>query len=136
MPTTYAIVEFPPPTVVGSPCPDCKGSGVTGDQYEMQHTTPVLLVDVFCPTCLGCGSANHDAGCEGHAWDDIDRDDDELDDEACPSCKGREWNAVQGFPGYDVPADAGPVMLRVPCGCTTARARVWTVTAEPQRRSR
>jgi hypothetical protein len=134
MPTTYATVDFSPPTVTGARCPACQGSGVTGDHYHLHTDGPVLLVDVFCPACGGCGSADGDhLDCAGpHAWDDAP--DKQPDGDRCPSCQGREWYAVQGFPGRNLGADADPVTLRVPCGCTTARARVWTVTAEQQGR--
>jgi hypothetical protein len=144
MPTTYATVDFPPPTVTGAPCPACQGTGVTGDRYELHTDGPVLLVEAFCPGCGGCGSADRDhLDCAGpHAWDDdFDLDDGDvdasfLDDEpVCPSCRGREWNPVQGLPGVDPGANADPVTLRVPCGCTTARARTWTVAAEQEGRS-
>ena len=130
MATTYATVAFPPPTVAGAPCPACQGSGVTGDRYQIKTDGPVLLVEVFCPGCGGCGSADRDhLDCAGpHAWDDAPNK--EPDGDPCPSCQGREWNAVQGFPGVDPDTDADPVTLRVPCGCTTARAQTWTVAAE------
>jgi hypothetical protein len=134
MPTTYAYVEFPPPTVPGAPCPACQGAGITGDRYQLHTDGPVLLVEVVCPGCAGCGSADRDhLDCAGpHAWDD--EPDTAPDGDPCPSCQGREWNPLQGFPGVDAGADADPVMLRVPCGCTTARARVWTVTAQQEGR--
>jgi len=133
MATTYAAVEFPPPTLAGPACQACEGLGVTGEQYHMptgEHR--VLVVDVFCPECGGCGGASdpEHQDCAGlHHWDD-DRnlDDEDLDDAflndepVCPSCGGREWNAVQGFP--DPPTEIK--VLRVPCGCTTNRARTWT----------
>lgn len=130
--TTYAVVEFPPPVVAGPPCPDCDGAGVTGDRYEMATGGPVLLVDVFCPGCGGCGSADRDhLDCTTpHAWDDEPEAD--TDDEgACPSCQGREWNPVQGFPGFDPGTDDEPPVLRVPCGCTTGRAVTWAEGGGP-----
>jgi hypothetical protein len=133
MPTTYAAVDFPPPTVTGAPCPACQGAGVTGDRYELPTNGPVLLVQVFCHACGGCGSADPDhLSCAGpHAWDT------EPDSDSCPSCQGREWNPVQAFPLVDPGTDADPVTLRVPCGCTTTttttRARLWTDTAEQER---
>ena len=71
MPTTYAYVEFPAPTMTGAPCPACQGGGVTGDRYELHTDGPVLLVDVVCPDCGGCGSADGDhLVCAGpHACD-------------------------------------------------------------------
>jgi hypothetical protein len=140
MATTYVTVEFPPPTVVGPACQACEGRGVTGEQYQMPTGEGrVLLVDVFCPSCGGCGSAEHvfcaglHAGLDAGAsiWFDYDYDlDDEEPEDACPSCQGREWNAVQGFgdftfdeqDGEDVPTSVK--VLRVPCGCTTDRARM------------
>jgi hypothetical protein len=136
MPTTHATVDFPPPTVTGAPCPACRGAGVTGGRYELHADGPVLLVEVVCPGCGGCGSADGDGrGCAGpHAWDDAP--DTEPDGDPCPSCQGREWDPVQGFAGVDPGGDADPVTLRVPCGCTTARAWLWTVDGEPEGRSR
>jgi hypothetical protein len=96
---------------------------------------------VFCPACGGCGSTGH-AGCAGaHAglddagpWDDAEVDGDQPDQDACPSCLGREWNPLQGF---DPTGRSTQIkVLRVPCGCTTDRARVWTVVAEQQGRER
>jgi hypothetical protein len=40
---------------------------------------------------------------------------------ACPSCQGREWNAVTEFEGEG--DDTELTILRVPCGCTTGRIR-------------
>jgi hypothetical protein len=125
--TTYAVVAFPPPVVAGPACPDCGGLGVTGGRYETATDGPTLLVDVFCPTCGGCGSAGHDDCTVPHAWDDdFEPDIDDVDEDACPSCQGREWNAVQGF---DPGTDAEPLVLRVPCGCTEGRATTWTEAA-------
>lgn len=138
MPQTYVVVDFPQPTVTGPACQACEGLGVTGEHYQMETSEGrVLLVDVFCPECGGCGSANHNP-CNGthdasteEFWS-VDEDDDEPDDDACPSCQGREWNAIQGFGDFAFDEEDGEEVptslkvLRVPCGCTTGRARAWT----------
>jgi hypothetical protein len=135
---TVVQVDFPPPPVPdGAGCQACEGLGVTGQQYRMPTGQDrVLLLDVFCPTCGGCGSADH-TGCSGihparldedplGPWDEEDLDDDGLDEEArCPSCQGREWNPIQGFPPEgEQQGDGEVVVLRAPCGCTTPRARL------------
>jgi hypothetical protein len=133
-------VRLPPPEPYTGPdpCPACGGDGVTGQRYEFDPSpradTPVLVVDVFCPACLGCGQAGH-ATCQPdqHAdsyRDDFDRDEDYDDEDdyhhdtdnnapvsVCPSCRGRRWWCCQGFGGDPV----GEVMheLRVACGCAT-----------------
>lgn len=128
-PATYRVT-FPTPELAGPACAGCAGAGVLAEQMQMPTGSGrVLLVDVFCAVCGGCGSADpaHTA-CPpaAHAWhddEDDDPDDDELPDgeeDRCPSCSGRGWFPVQGF------TDAGDqmVMLRVPCGCTTDRAEL------------
>jgi hypothetical protein len=70
----------------------------------------------------------------GRTWDQ--GPDKQPDGDPCPSWQGRAWNAAQGFPGLDAGTDADPVTLRVPCGCTTAHARLWTVAAEQEGQSR
>lgn len=57
---------------------------------------------------------------DGH---ELDTDDDDQDDDeagACPSCRGRTWNAVSGFSGEGT--NVITVVLRMPCGCVEARA--------------
>lgn len=122
-------LPLPEPYTGPDPCPACHGVGFTGVRYtfdseEPQATTPVLLVDVFCPTCAGCGQAEH-VSCliDQHAdsyrdvlnWDNADDEDD--DGSVCPSCQGRRWWCCQGFGGDPV----GEVLheLRVACGCAT-----------------
>lgn len=116
-------------------CATCEGRGVTGEQYEMPTDGPTLLVDVFCPACHGCGNGDPEhVQCPPgvHAVmeleeenDDEDQDTDEdMDGPKCPSCHGRQWNAVQAFPSDegDDEDDVAMVYLRVPCGCTADRA--------------
>jgi hypothetical protein len=134
---TYALVSFPSPKVTGPACQTCEGLGVTSEQYQMQTDPdrPVLLVDVFCPDCDGCGSADPEhrscdpaahASLEPEDYLDEDDEDDEDDDERCPSCQGRQWVAVQGFGGTDTgnDEDVTKCYLRVPCGCTAERTQL------------
>jgi hypothetical protein len=123
-----AVVNYPAPALFGSPCPECSGSGLTGERYEAPGGAYPLLVDVLCPTCLGCGNADHDrcrvsahADPEGIGFDPSEWDDDGQDGDAhpCPECRGRTWNPMQG---YD---DSGVKWLRVPCGaCMSDRVRL------------
>jgi hypothetical protein len=96
------------------------------------NTGPVLLVDVFCSQCGGCGNGDPaHRGCkpsahvdyEGFDQDDEDDQDDDAQDygPACPSCNGRLWNAVTGFNGVSGYAVEGVTVLRVPCGCASPR---------------
>lgn len=122
------IVQFARPKPWPTPCSSCGGEGVTGERYTMQTDRCMLLVDVFCDACGGCGNGDQGhAGCPTGrdrtvhpAWVDIDdEEDDETDEPTCWSCQGRQWNPVQGFSGED--ADCRMVVLRVPCGCASDR---------------
>jgi hypothetical protein len=118
------------------PCPACQGRGVTGLRYEMptgaaadlQAPDVVLLLEVFCPACGGCGNGDPEhAGCKA-AWHP-DPDDDYLDglegedEDAGPSCyscgSGRGWYPIQGFTGEGDAAEM--YTLRGLCGCSTGR---------------
>jgi hypothetical protein len=115
------------------PCRACGGAGVTGDRYTMPVTPPkVLLFEVICPDCGGCGNGDPaHAGCQPdwHAYpgDQDDLLDDLLDDEdldglgeRCPSCgTGRGWYPIQGFTGEG--DDVEMHVLRGLCGCSEPR---------------
>lgn len=113
------------------PCQPCEGAGVTGERYEMPAGEHVLLVEVFCPACGGCGNGDpRHAGCkpEWHADSGDDEesgfpDGDDPDGSSSPACyscgSGRGWNAVQGFRGEG--SDVEMVLTRVPCGCSEGR---------------
>lgn len=141
--TTYAVLPLPANPVYLRPCPACSGSGVTGDRYEVPTDSGVvLLVDVICPECGGCGNgaaehwqcppdAHADPGderipvCECNGGPSCDCPDCghpdcvyHDDDQACPSCgTGRGWNAVQGVGTSDAGDPEGLAVLRMPCGC-------------------
>jgi len=134
----YAVLPIPAHPPYLRPCPACDGRGVTGDRYEMPTDGgPILLVDVICPECGGCGNGDPDhADCppDAHAYpdeygtDDDPDDDDPRDDDpgdggpACYSCgSGRGWNAVQGIGQSDDGDPEGLAVLRVPCGCSADR---------------
>lgn len=136
---TYWYVPLPSPQFSGEPCPSCQGEGVTSyfmdDKYEMTPVEgKVLLVDVFCKDCEGCGSAKPDhIGCDHaiHEWisglelsidsdvEDVFGDEDtELQPGSdCPSCHGHQWNPIHAF----TPDGEDEFVLRVPCGCQTER---------------
>jgi hypothetical protein len=149
----YAVLPLAELPAYPDPCSGCDGDGVTGVRYEFPTDTgPVLLCEVICPDCGGCGNGDPaHIGCppDAHAYpgefpgdpgDDaayrrwseardaeIDRDngdlDEEDDDAACFSCgSGRGWVTVQGF--YGEGEDCQMVLLRVPCGCSTDRLEV------------
>lgn len=133
MATFYVPFADPTPD---TPCPVCKGKGVTGAQYSMPlDDDKVMLIDVICGECGGCGSAVHD-DCppQAHATldgDDYPGEDDDLDareGRGCWSCGGRGWFVVQGFPPEAVAEDE-IVLLRAPCGCTEGRAQQLDVPA-------
>jgi hypothetical protein len=89
----------------------------------------VLLVDVFCPDCDGCGSADPEhRSCDPAAPASLKPEDclNEGDGERCASCQGRGWVAVQGFGGTDTGSDEDVTMcyLRLPYGCTTERTQL------------
>lgn len=138
------------------PCPACQGRGVTGARYEMptgaaadlQAPKMVLLLEVFCPACGGCGNGDPEhAGCKA-AWhpdpddaglfgegdpdnvglgedDDFDLDGlaDDHDDDCGPACyscaSGRGWYPIQGFTGEGDSTEM--YTLRGLCGCSTDR---------------
>ncbi len=118
-----------------TPCPACGGRGVTGERYKMGVTGHVLLLEVFCPSCGGCGNGDPEhAGCkpEWHPCPDDDGlyecpddnwngpDDDPYAGDVCPSCgTGRGWYPVQGFTGEG--DDAKMHVLRGLCGCSESR---------------
>lgn len=126
-------VPFADPTPA-TPCTACKGKGITGTQYSMPLDDNVMLVDVICESCGGCGSAVHDDCPPGtHALldgdDYLDEREDAPDDErACWSCGGRGWWVLQGFPP-EAAAEDQIVLLRAPCGCTEGRAQQLDVPA-------
>ncbi len=73
------------------PCQPCKGTGVTGERYEMPAGEHILLVEVICPACDGCGNGDPDH----------------------PGCKV-EWHAdPDGYVNADDESDAGLLVLRV-----------------------
>lgn len=119
----YAYLPIDPHPAYVRVCAQCEGRGVTGDRYEMPTDTgPILLVDVICDACTGCGNgdpAHMECAPDAHAYPDDDFDDDDQRDDGaeCLSCgSGRGWNAVQAFPDADT-----MVVLRVPCGCSESR---------------
>lgn len=65
MPRMY--VPFPAPALDDAdPCGACDGQGVTGEQYDYETPNGSVAVDVFCPSCGGCGRATH-TGCKPNA---------------------------------------------------------------------
>jgi len=126
----YAVLPIAAHPLYLRPCPACDGRGITGDRYEMPTDGgPILLVDVICPVCGGCGNGDPEhLAClaDAHAYPDEhdDYDDDDYDDngQPCPSCgSGRGWNAVQGIGQDDDGDPEGLAVLRVPCGCSADR---------------
>jgi hypothetical protein len=108
-------------------CQPCEGGGVTGERYEMTTGPHVLLLEVICPACGGCGNGDpRHPGCkpEWHAYPEDDgwdtEDGGDEDDPACWSCgSGRGWNVAQGFSGEGDGVEM--VLTRVPCGCSESR---------------
>lgn len=95
---------------------------------------PALRLDVFCPGCDGCGQAEH-SQCTPDKHANSETEDWAVDLAVCPSCWGRGWWPVQGWPAVAAPDRV--LTLRVPCGCTTDRAELVELelitddTAEP-----
>lgn len=104
-------------------CRECDGSGIVADlTLEMPGDPgqPTLICAVFCPTCSGCGRAQHTdcrtgqhADPEAVGLDPNGYDDDQDDGETCYSCRGRHWWAMQAFNKNEV------FWVRTPCGCST-----------------
>ncbi|MEV7264000.1 hypothetical protein AB0N38_10655 [Micromonospora aurantiaca] len=101
------------------PCRRCAGARVLdGRTAQMSTDAAVLVVDVICPDCDGCGRATHD-GCredEHGTWDhDYYPDDDTPAGEVnrCPFCAGRRWIGVLAWGAHTT------YTLRMPCGCAT-----------------
>jgi hypothetical protein len=132
----YAVLPIPEHPPYLRPCRACDGRGVTGDRYEMAGAdgAPILLVDVICPECGGCGNGDPEhADCppDAHAYPDDytnstgEYDDDDQGDDGAPVCyscgSGRGWNAVQGVGTSDDGDAEGLAVLRVPCGCSEGR---------------
>jgi hypothetical protein len=147
-PAGYAVLPLEEHPPYPQPCSGCDGDGVTGVRYEFPTDTgPVLLCEVICPDCGGCGNgdpahiacppgahaypgefpgddsdaAAFEAWRAAHGDDAVPYDDD--DGVPCFSCgSGRGWVTVQGFSGEG--EDCQMVLLRVPCGCSTDRLEV------------
>ena len=127
----YAVLPIPAHPPYPRPCPVCGGHGVTGDRYEMATDGgPILLVDVICPDCGGCGNGDPEhteCTANAHAYPDEygADDDDQADNDGGPACyscgSGRGWNAVQGIGQSDDGDPEGLAVLRVPCGCSADR---------------
>lgn len=109
----------PPPFEGPARCPLCVGARVMPDRYRFGQPAPrLLMVQAFCPLCLGCGRASHEQ-CQptDHCHDDDegeDRDHDlDVDDlgPGCGFCQSRGWWVAQAF------SDTSIIYLRVPCGC-------------------
>ena len=107
-------------------CQPCEGTGVTGERYEMPAGENVLVLEVICGVCGGCGNGDPDhAGCkpDWHAYPYADGSEPLEDDEEgapCFSCgSGRGWYPVEGFRGEG--DDMEMVITRVPCGCSESR---------------
>jgi hypothetical protein len=131
----YAVLPIPAHPPYLRPCQECDGHGVTGDRYEMagDDGAPILLVDVICSECGGCGNGDPEhADCppDAHAYPEdysnsigeYDDDDEGSGEPRCYSCgSGRGWNAVQGIGQSDDGDPEGLAVLRVPCGCSADR---------------
>jgi hypothetical protein len=135
---TYAVFLVTVPRWA-NPCPECQGRGVTGERYEMPTDNgPILICDIICPVCEGCGNGPDHEGChpDQHAWpehfgadDYSDYDGRDEDGPVCYSCGtyGRGWNAVDGLTVRylnepdDSPFPPVSLTLRVPCGCRVDR---------------
>jgi hypothetical protein len=121
--STYGILAFPDPPTANKPCPDCKGTGVTGNQFKLRPGDGrALLVDDFCPACGGCGDQEHRRcgdGWDAHpAWMDLDSDQLGIESDGICRCSGRGWNP-ESIHWYQ-----GVAILRVPCCCTANRMQL------------
>jgi hypothetical protein len=105
-------------------CEPCEGAGFTGARYRMPAGDKTLIVDVFCPACLGCGQAGHVSCVEQQHHDWRDRPAagprERLARLSCPFCGGPGWWVMTAFPSGDDPG-GDVVFIRVPCGCAEAR---------------
>ncbi|MCG8971798.1 hypothetical protein [Streptomyces sp. CL12-4] len=140
----YLFIDLPAPELGDArPCEDCRGRGLTGDTFALgvndDSGTPPLLVEVVCPSCLGCGRAEHDEerGC-GHLHAEGDEDllderaeEDDQDEEPCYSCHGWRFYYLPGVTKDDNGAPQQVVYLRHPCGCTESSARI--IIGEPEK---
>lgn len=103
-------------------CPECGGTGVTGDLSidEVQEGRLLLAMDVLCPAC--------GAGLGGTASDRFhellngspDEEDEAVDDpDRCPSCHDRGWYPVTALAGDPHDEDELEQFVIVqPCGCS------------------
>lgn len=123
IPDTHVHLPAPAPFEGAERCRACAGARITGMQLTWMpelRAPKVLIVDVLCPVCDGCGRGVHD-GCrpDEHAepvdWLDSMDDPDDEPDPPCFSCRGRRWLPVKAWTtgGTDM------YTLRVPCGCAT-----------------
>ncbi|MGW7386573.1 hypothetical protein [Streptomyces sp. NPDC054794] len=133
----YLYVFLPLPELHGArPCDICLGTGRESETpghenalYFMKSDgdRPPIGVEAACSICLGCGRAEHnqDDGCgypHTDEWLDADHDDEDEDEREqeppCPSCHGRQFNYMPGFPDDGGQAHGVVIHLRVPCSCT------------------
>lgn len=123
---TYFYIPFEMTTSTEPLCSRCDGSGVSGEHYGYEIPDGVMLVDVFCSECGGCGASEHTA-CTASLHDALIGaepewfDSDPEEPRPCPSCSGREWNALQAVRGEGDEMET--VILRMPCGCVQERTQ-------------
>ena len=112
-------------------CPKCSGTGVLDGvtvDFAVDDATAVMVCQVFCPLCFGCGRGEHtecradehaepeEVGMDPDGWYDEDTADDAGVDETdrCFSCGNRRWWSMQAFD------QAAVYRVRVPCGCSSS----------------
>jgi hypothetical protein len=139
MATTYLHVPYDPPVRPPDtpPCRDCNGLGISpGRRFQMPLDGVggrFMLLDAFCRTCKGCGSASHEQCPPGaHALVSESELDELGETDGCPSCQGRGWWPATAWSANDPEPDV-VTLLRVPCGCVEHRAQPVTLASlEPQ----
>lgn len=89
------IMQLPYPFGMGivdwNDCPECDGTAITGEQYEIEtgRSDLRIMADVLCPECRGGPLGSAPAG------------------ESCPECLGWRFT-LEPLDGRE---------LIVPCGC-------------------
>lgn len=112
--TFRRFLPLPPPYTGPDRCRPCVGRGVVGAPVRLKgrpthHGEPtIILAEVICPRCGGCGRNPHHHGCTPPQHADWRQ----PPPSGCLHCADRGWWPMTAFD------NSGRVLrLRMPCDC-------------------